>query len=110
MPEHRILADEHISKTIVSKLNSYGIDAVHITEENLRGSPDTDIAEYASKQNRIVLTRDDDFRKLSDEQNIGVLYLTKRLTKKQSAAEVMKVLNMMSMDEIQNEIIHLPWK
>jgi len=60
MPEHRILADEHISKTVVAKLKSYGIDTVHVTEENLRGSPDTELAQFAFEEERIILTRDDD--------------------------------------------------
>jgi len=109
MPEHRILADEHISKTVVAKLKSYGIDTVHVTEENLRGSPDTDLAQFAVEEGRIILTRDDDFKNISNDQKVGVLYFTKRLSKKQTTAEIMKVLNTIPMDELKEELIHLPW-
>ena len=110
MPEHRVLADEHISKTTVSKLNSHGINTVHVTEQNLRGSPDTELAEYASREKRIILTRDDDFKQIAREKQIGALYFTKRLPKKQTTAEIMKVLNKIPMKQLQKELIHLPWK
>ncbi|MFB6100286.1 MAG: DUF5615 family PIN-like protein [Candidatus Nanohalobium sp.] len=109
MPEQKILADEHISRTVVSKLSSYGIDTVHIEDVGLRGSSDEYIADYAAENGRIVLTRDDDFKQLADSKGVGVLYLTKRLRKDRTAEEVMKVMNSMTMQGLEGEIIHLPW-
>jgi predicted nuclease of predicted toxin-antitoxin system len=109
MPEHRLLADEHISSTVVSKLNSYGIDAVHVTEAGLKGKSDEEIAEYAAENCRIILTMDDDFKEISRKKT-GVLYITKRMRKRRAAEEIMKVLNSITMEELRGELIHIPWK
>jgi len=40
MPKHRILADEHISKTVVKRLDSYGIDIIHVDQLEMKDASD----------------------------------------------------------------------
>ena len=110
MPEQKILAGEHISRTVVSKLNFYGIDTKHLNDAGLRGSSDQEIARYAHEEGRLVLTKDDDFKKLAEEEGVGVLYFTKRLHKDKMTEEIMKVMNSMTMKQLSGQTIHLPWK
>lgn len=110
MPEHRILTDEHISKTVVKRLNSYGIDVISVNQAGLKGSNDSQLSKYAKENKRSILTRDDDFRKLAEENKVGVILQTKRQTKKQTASDVIKVLNRIPPEQLQEEVVYIPWK
>ena len=110
MPDHKLLADEHISKTVVKRLDAYGIDVVHIEDLDMKGAGDMKLIEYAQENNRSIFTRDDDFRKLSEENQVGVILQTKRQSKKQTASDVIKVLNSISVERMKNEIIYIPWE
>jgi predicted nuclease of predicted toxin-antitoxin system len=86
MPEHRVIADEHIAKSVVRRLESYGIEASHIDEADLKGKSDHEIIGFAEEENYLILTRDDDFKQIAvDRSSIGILYLTRRLRKKKTA-------------------------
>ena len=64
----------------------------------------------AEENSYVILTRDDDFKEIaSSNDNIGILYLTKRLRKKKTASEVIKVLNSMNMNQLKGQVIHIPW-
>lgn len=53
----------------------------------------------------------DDFRELIERRNrVGVLLFTKRIQKKKIAAEITKIFNHLTADQIRGEIIHLPWE
>ncbi|MFO7793907.1 MAG: DUF5615 family PIN-like protein [Candidatus Nanohaloarchaea archaeon] len=110
MPDHKLLADEHISKTVVKRLEAYGIDVVHIQDLDMKGVGDMKLVEYAQEHDRSILTRDDDFRKLSEENQVGVILQTKRQSKKRTASDVIKVLNSISVDQLKNEIVYIPWR
>ncbi len=57
----KFLADENISPTSVDYLRRLGFDAIHVREVGLKGKSDEEIMDYASKENRILLTLDRDF-------------------------------------------------
>ena len=55
MPEPQLLADEHIPKTVVKRLNSFGIDAIHVDGRDLKGTSDEDLYELAASEGRAIL-------------------------------------------------------
>ena len=83
MPSHRVVLDEHIAKSVGKRLESYGLDAVHVADLDMIGSSDKQIIEYAEQNERVIITRDDDFKNLvSQGSDTGVLFLTKRLSRR----------------------------
>lgn len=63
------LADEHITSVLVQVLRQRGVDVVTVHELALSGADDPTVAQTALAQNRIVVTRDADFLRLSAEAN-----------------------------------------
>ena len=110
MHEPRLLADEHIPKTVVKRLDSFGIDAVHVDEIGLKGTSDEELYAFAASEGRAVLTMDSDFRAVAEEMDgPGMLYVTKRVPSRTMASEVMRVFNSMTMQDLRSETIYLPW-
>ncbi len=67
MPNHSLLADEHIPKTVVQRLESYGIEVLHVEDIGMKGAGDSELIRYALENDYSILTIDDDFRKLGEE-------------------------------------------
>jgi len=59
-----ILIDENVPKSVYSELRRRGYDVKHVIFIE-RGMKDRDIVELANRENRIVITLDDDFVQLS---------------------------------------------
>ena len=109
MPNHSLLADEHIPRTVVQRLDSYGIEVLHVEDIGMKGASDPELINYALENNYSILTRDDDFRKLGEENQVGVILQTKRQSKKQTASDVIKLLNSVSVEELESEVFYIPW-
>ncbi len=60
----RLLADENIPKSIVDWLREKGYDAKRTSEEGLRGATDSTLIRWSQKEERIILTLDEDFIRL----------------------------------------------
>lgn len=78
LTELLLLTDENIDPSVVDFLRQKGFDVMDIKEMNWRGKLDIDILKEAHKQNRVVVTHDDDFGKLVFRSKIpfsGILYL-----------------------------------
>jgi hypothetical protein len=59
--------DKHISKRAAIQLGNQGVDVVHCDDVGLAAASDPEHLEYATNDNRAVVTHDDDFLKLHDE-------------------------------------------
>lgn len=73
----RILADEHCEQQVVAYLRDDGHDVERVVEvpELGPGSDDVDIADYAQRTDRLVLTGDTDFLAEFDaSDHAGVLF------------------------------------
>lgn len=76
---YRILADENIERATVTYLQQLGHNVVWVRDvpELGVGSSDTTIANYATAENRVILTQDDDFfTELELSQSAGILFQT----------------------------------
>ena len=76
----RILFDENYGQNKVKKLlEAKGHDVGQISKSALKSSPDELVVEVAVEDERIVITRDKDYKKLHDQYNIpsfGLLFVT----------------------------------
>ena len=56
-----ILVDENVPISVMEWLKKKKLDAIRVSQTHLRGTTDQNIAEYAIKNNMIILTLDTDF-------------------------------------------------
>lgn len=86
----KFLTDENLSKDTLWSLRSAGFQVKDVKEENLEGSKDLFLANFANKENLVIITLDSDFAKLFKEGVIktGVILIahkrhkTKQITKR----------------------------
>jgi hypothetical protein len=74
----RVLADEHIDHRVVTRLDNYGHDVVHVdfVDDLGKGSTDAAIAAHSLATDRFVLTSDDDFlTAVSSDAYHGLLFV-----------------------------------
>jgi len=76
----KLYADTHIPKQVAIQLRENGIDIVRCEEVGLAEATDIEHWKYAQRDERVVLTHDDDFLTLAaeawsnSEEFIGVIY------------------------------------
>ncbi|MEK6982851.1 MAG: DUF5615 family PIN-like protein [Candidatus Micrarchaeota archaeon] len=57
----KLFLDENLPRSLVLSLNELGFVVTHASDVGLRGAKDYEIAEYARKQNAILITKDLEF-------------------------------------------------
>lgn len=57
MPVLRFVFDQHVSAPALTQLRERGVDIVHVAEVGLSEADDPDILAWATKEERIVVTR-----------------------------------------------------
>ena len=76
--------DKHISKRAASQLRSKGVDVVHCEDIGLGDASDAEHLEAATRENRTVVTHDDDFLADSKEwlssgrEHSGIIFVQSR--------------------------------
>lgn len=63
----RFHLDENVNPVIATALRRYGVDITTTIEANLRTSSDERQLEYARRENRVIVTHDDDFLRLANK-------------------------------------------
>lgn len=91
MSNMQFKVDENLPVEVAGLLRAAGHDAVTVQEQNLAGSPDTDIAQICRQENRALLTLDTDFadiRAYPPSQYTGIVVLRLREQDKDSVLDV----------------------
>jgi hypothetical protein len=57
----RFLVDESLGEEVAEQIKELGWNVKYVDEVGLRGHADEDVYAYAHKENRVILTHDDDF-------------------------------------------------
>lgn len=71
----RFHLDESVNPAIAEGLRLRGIDCIATREVGLRGASDVEQLAFATSQQRILVTTDDDFLALAPRQpHLGILY------------------------------------
>ena len=75
----RFHLDENVNPVVAIALRRYGIDVTTTIDANLRSSSDETQLAYAQRENRVVVTHDDDFLRLASKtfEHAGVAYCHK---------------------------------
>lgn len=106
----RFHLDENINPVDAIALRRYGIDVTTTIDANLRSSPDETQLAYAQRENRVVVTHDDDFLRLASRtsEHSGVAYCHKEA---RSIGEIITGLRLiyevLTPDEIRGRVEYL---
>ena len=75
----RFHLDEHIDPDVARALRRYGIDVTTTVEAGLRTRSDLAQLEFATREQRVLVTHDADFLRLADRipQHTGIAYSTR---------------------------------
>lgn len=102
----RFLLDEHLSPAIAKGLVRRSIDVATLTTAGLLGEDDEQIPDFAIRENRIIVTQDDDFLVLARRASHGGMVYSSQQS--HSIGEYVRFLHLMSecmtADEMLNRI------
>lgn len=106
----RFHLDENVNPVIALALRRYGIDVTTTVEANLRSSSDERQLAYALQENRVIVTHDDDFLRLTAVtiNHPGIAYCHKEA---RTIGEIISALRLiyevLTPDEIQGRVEYL---
>ena len=82
MANIRYYLDEHIAEAVAEGLRRRGVDVRTLTEAGMLGASDEEHFAFARKEERTIVTQDDDFLRLAAQssEHAGVVYLPQRRT------------------------------
>jgi predicted nuclease of predicted toxin-antitoxin system len=75
----RFLIDNQLPSALASYLRRQGYDCEHVLEVGLAGSSDTALCEYAAANERVIISKDEDFLYLSSRPNANFQLVWVRL-------------------------------
>ncbi|MFB6209766.1 MAG: DUF5615 family PIN-like protein [Candidatus Nanohaloarchaea archaeon] len=108
----KFLADHNIPESIVSQLDSTGIDIVSVKSLNMTEAKDEKIMEKAIEEERVILTIDKDFISglEKDFNHRGIIKFRERYSIGRMIRDVQKVNSSISKEEMKNSVVYLPWE
>ncbi len=110
MEKIRLYIDEDLTDRLSVALRSRGYDAISAHEINMRGKTDKEQLEYATKNNRVILTRNiKHFVTLQREsyknrQSHAGIVVTDYLSLKELIRRINRFLNEKSSDDMKNNL------
>ena len=103
-----LLFDEHLPSSTVDELRNRNIEAEAVYETKLQSHTDKEILEYAEQKQKIIVTQDSDF--LQKDKDIGIIFLTEPLEVGELTRQILKVIQNLQKNEIENSTIYIPWE
>ena len=108
---YRILADENIEPPTVRQLRKLGHDVERVVDALETGASDDEVAEYAEREERLVLTYDDDLiEKVDMSGSSGVLLQTDdEMTTKEVGDIVHEISEYIEQRDLKLEYVSRNW-
>jgi predicted nuclease of predicted toxin-antitoxin system len=111
----RYLLDEHLPKALAIGLRLRGIEVFMAYTEGVAGFSDTDLLRYATAQNMVLVSQDDDLLVIAADWQIkaiafsGVIYSHQRqLSIGELVHDLELVANTLEPEELENTVLYLP--
>lgn len=101
-----ILADEDIDKPIIAKLRAVGIDVESVAEK-IKGTSDSEVLDYARKKNRVLVTFDKDYLRLSVKNSPGVIWVSRVRDFDRVVAAIRKVVTTIDAKDIKETVFRV---
>lgn len=98
--------DEHIARAVVNGLRSRGVDVLTVPEANMMGATDVAHLELAARQQRVILTQDEDFLRLHAQgmPHSGIVYASQRTSVGEIIRGVMLIYHLLAPADMRNHI------
>lgn len=96
-PPIRFYTDTHIAKAIAIQLRDKDVDIIRCEEVGLAEASDVEHLTYATKQQRVIITHDDDFLQLDKQwrtekkSHAGIIYCLPHLQGKSSIGKIVNL-------------------
>jgi predicted nuclease of predicted toxin-antitoxin system len=104
-----ILVDENVTGTVREWLKRKGFNIINVSDTNLKGSEDTEIAEYDAKNGMTILTLDTDFAQIYHDSYKGKLGVIVVKAVPATSATILETLiaaqRRINLKEIQNKLV-----
>ena len=73
----KFLVDNQLPAALAEHLRTRGLDCLHVVDANLEGASDAQICRYAEEEERVIVTKDEDFLHLANrpEARIRVIWV-----------------------------------
>ena len=105
----KMLIDENVPRSVVDWLKKKGFIVTSVFETNLKGSKDHAVADYALKNNLIILTLDNDFARMHHTLVKGALSVVVIRAKPSTPSNIIgilgKALPKLKFDEIEGKLV-----
>jgi predicted nuclease of predicted toxin-antitoxin system len=75
----KFLIDNQLPAALARHLQSWGLDCIHVMEAGLEQASDADICRYAAAEERIIISKDEDFLYLASRPSATVRLVWVRL-------------------------------
>ena len=106
----RFHLDEHISMLVAKALRQHGFDVTMPSDVDLLSSDDPGHLAFATSENRVMVTHDDDYLRLHDEGAVhsGIVFCH---LNKYTASQLQFMLRLFGAsyteDEMRNQVVYL---
>lgn len=105
-PKLKFYADENVSTSIIKGLRLRDVDVLTTKEAGMLGASDEEHLDFANKNERIILTQDDDFLKphVRGFEHCGIVYAHQRTSIGKIIRGIMLVNQVLDSEEMKNHI------
>ena len=106
----RFHLDENVNPVVFTALQRYGIDVTNTAQAGLLGSNDSSQLAYAKRENRVIVTHDDDFLRLAalDKDHPGIAYChLQARTPSELIRSLLLIFEVLSPDEMKGQVEYL---
>lgn len=106
MSDIRFYLDEHIANSVVEGLRRRDIDVMTTSEASMRGATDEQQLLYAGEQQRVLVTKDDDFLRLhaEDIQHHGIVFIPTQIKIGTIVQGLVLISRVLDTDEMRNHV------
>jgi hypothetical protein len=105
-PEIKYYTDEHIPKAVIQGLRRRGIDVLSVPESGMLEASDEEILDIARRENRVIITQDEDFLRLHSKGNThsGIVYFPQGISIGEAISGLMLIHAVLGSDEMKNHV------
>lgn len=106
MEEIKFYFDEHIPSAVTNALQQKGFDVLTVQAANRRGLPDDEQLDFATQENRVIVTMDSDYLALAAQSisHTGIAFVTSDTSIGDLINNLSLLHDVMTSEEMENNV------
>ena len=106
MAKLKFYADEHISHAVVKGLRARGVDIISCNEAEMRTATDFAHLSFAKKEDRVIITYDNDFLKLVSDghPHAGIIFSHRPIPIGEMISTILLIHEVFEQEDMENSI------